>query len=140
MVKSNKSAKRTTRSAKQVDEPLVDTESDLPQKERINLTTNNSRAVAETNSDLQNRLKQDDRSPNLSTTGESGLVDQPKDIVMVPKGSPTHRDLSLLVGHWNRLKKMVMIQRANVVHFFSLIRCTRMTLSIHHFQSSNKKN
>ena len=97
MVKSNKSAKQTTRSAKQVDEPsLVDTESNLPQKEQINLTKNNSRAVGQSNLDVQNRLKQPNRSTNLSTTGESGLVDQSKDIVNVLKGSPTCRDLSVL--------------------------------------------
>ena len=97
MVKSNKSAKRTTRSAKQVNEPLADTERDLPQKVRINLTKNNSRALGQSNSNIENQLKQPDWSTNLATTGDSGHVDRPKDIVRVPKGSPTRRDLSLLV-------------------------------------------
>ena len=97
MVKSNKSAKRTTRSAKQVNEPLADTERDLPQKERIDLTKNNSRALRQSNSDIKNRLKQPNQPTNLAVS-PSNLVDkQNQDAHMVLRSSPTRRDLSVLV-------------------------------------------
>ena len=98
MVKPNKRPKTKHKSSKQVNEPLVDTERDLPQKERIDLTKNKSRTVAETDSDIQNCLKQPPPLTNLAAMGELSLVDQPKDVDTLPsKASPTRRDLAVLI-------------------------------------------
>ena len=117
MVKPNKSAKQNARSAKQVHRPLLDVERELSQKERINLTKNNSRAVAQSNLVVQKQSELVSESRNLSTTGDSGLLDQPKDILKVPKGSPTHRDLSVLVQRAEEQDSGGTIQRVKLVHF-----------------------
>ena len=88
------------KSAKQVNEPLVDIERDLPQKDWINLAKNISRGrvVAWTNLVVRKGSELKFSSTNLSTTGESSLVDQPKDILnLLKEGSKTRRDLSVLV-------------------------------------------
>ena len=118
MAKPNKSAKRNARSAKQVHRPLLDVErGTFHKKSRSIWPRKNSRAVAQSNSVVQKQSESVSESTKLSTTGDSGLLDQPKDILKVPKGSPTHRDLSVLVQRAEEQDSGGTIQRVKLVHF-----------------------